>query len=113
MDNGAERRRFPRYEVARLPGVLDGFRLFETVKLSIGGALIRIPAELALEERVQVSFEIDDATFRSAAYVVFAGPDLGTEGLYRIGLAFADTAEEDRNRLQRFIEQAVAAGELR
>jgi hypothetical protein len=113
MPNSAERRRFPRYEVARLPGVLDGFRLFETITLGVGGALIRLPAELTLEQRVQVAFEIDDATFESPADVVFVGPDLGTDGLYRVGLAFVDTAEEDGNRMQRFIDRAVAAGDMR
>jgi hypothetical protein len=108
-----ERRRFPRYDVGQLPGVLDGFRLFETLKISAGGCLIRLPAELALEQHVQVSLEIGGETFRSGAFVVFVGPDLGTPGLYRVGLAFADTAEEDRGRLDRFIDRSIAAGELR
>lgn len=108
-----DRRRFPRYDVGTMPGVLDGFRLFETLKLSAGGALIKLPAELALEQRVMVSFELGDATFRSPADVVFVGPDFAGEGLFRVGLAFADTAEEDRLLLERFIEQSVAVGDLR
>jgi hypothetical protein len=108
-----ERRRFPRYDVGRLPGVVDGYRLFETLKIGRGGALIVISAELALEQRVQVSLELGDAVFRSAADVVFVGPDLDAPGFFRVGLSFADTAAEDDERLRRFIERAVASGELR
>ena len=108
-----ERRRFPRYDAGGLPGVLDGFRLFETLKIGAGGALILVAAEPALEQRVQVALEIGDAVFRSAAFVVFVGPDFSSAGLYRVGLSFADTAEEDRDRLQRFIDKSLAGGELR
>jgi PilZ domain-containing protein len=112
--SNAERRRFPRYDVSRLPGVVDGFRLFETLKIGAGGALIVVAAELPLEQRVQVSIELGDVVFRSAADVVFVGPDLGAPGLFRVGLAFADTvASGDRERLQRFIERSLATGEIR
>jgi hypothetical protein len=110
-----ERRRYPRYDVGKLPGVLDGFRLFETLKISAGGALIRLPAELALEQRVSVALEIDgDGTFRSAADIVFVGPDVaaGSAGLFRVGLAFVDTPAEDRARLQRFIQRSIAADRI-
>ena len=109
-----ERRRFPRYDVGKLPGVLDGFRLFETLKISAGGALIRLPAELHLEQRVGVAFEIGDGTFRSPACVVFVGPDMSAhaDGLFRVGLSFDGTPEEDLARMQRFIEHSIAAGEI-
>jgi hypothetical protein len=107
-----ERRRYPRYDVGKLHGVLDGFRLFETLKLGAGGALIRLPAELTLEQPVHVSLEVDDGAFGSAAVVVFVGPDLHENGLFRIGLSFTDTSDENRGRLQRFIDRAVAAGEI-
>jgi hypothetical protein len=108
-----ERRRFPRYDVRQLPGVLDGFR-FETLKISAGGALVRMPGELALEQRVNVSFDIGESTFKSAAVVVFVGPDMSSAatGLFRVGLAFVDTPVEDRARLQRFIDKSVAAGAI-
>jgi hypothetical protein len=109
-----ERRRFPRYDVGhRLRGVVDGHRLFETLKIGLGGALILLQAELALEQRVQISLELGDVVYRSAAVVVFVGPDLDAAGLFRVGLAFTDTAAEDHDRLQRFIDRSVAAGELR
>ena len=111
--SNAERRRFPRYDVDRLPGIVDGFRLFDTLKIGAGGALIVLGAELGLEQRVQVSMEVGDVVFRSAAVVVFVGPDLAAPGLFRVGLAFVDTASGDRERLQRFIERSLAAGELR
>ena len=110
---GHERRRYPRYDVSRLPGVVDGYRLFETLKLGLGGALILLPAELALEQRLQVALELGDVVFRSAAIVVFVGPDLDAAGLFRVGLSFVDTAAEDRDRLQRFIDRSLASGELR
>ncbi|HEV8242161.1 MAG TPA: PilZ domain-containing protein [Thermoanaerobaculia bacterium] len=113
MSSPQERRRFPRYDVRRLPGVVDGHRLFETLKLGAGGALILLAEELQLEQRVQVSLEIGELVFRSPAYVVFVGPDLGAQGIFRIGLAFIDTAAEDRERLQRFIERSLAAGDIR
>jgi c-di-GMP-binding flagellar brake protein YcgR len=113
MSSPQERRRFPRYDVSRLPGVIDGFRLFDTLKIGAGGALIVLSAELGLEQRVHVSLELGDAVFRSAAHVVFVGPDLSSPGLYRVGLAFADTAAEDQERLQRYIDRAIAAGDIR
>ena len=108
-----ERRRFPRYDVGRLRGVVDGYRLFETLKIGAGGALILVPAELALEQRVQISFELGDEVFRSAADVVFVGPDLGAPGLFRVGLSFADTGAAEHDRMQRFIDRSLASGELR
>ena len=113
---GHERRRFPRYDVVRLPGVLDGFRTFETLKIGAGGALIRLPAELTLAQRVHVSLEMDGhGTFKSPADIVFVGPDMGAEaaGLFRIGLAFVDTPADESTRLQRFIARSVAAGEIK
>ncbi len=110
-----ERRRYPRYDVGKLPGVLDGFRTFETLKISAGGALIRLPAELALEQRVHVSFDIGDGSFESSAVVVFVGPDVGAAatGLFRVGLAFVDADEAHLARLQRFIDKSIAAGALK
>jgi hypothetical protein len=108
-----ERRRFPRYDVGRLPGVLDGFRVFETLKLGAGGALIRVPADLGLGQRVHVSMELDDGIFRSPALVVFVGPDLGERDIYRVGLSFAGTSQDDQAQLQQFLERGVASGELK
>jgi PilZ domain-containing protein len=108
-----ERRRFPRYDVGKLSGVLDGFRVFETLKLGAGGALIRVPADLGLGQRVHVSMELDDAIFRSPALVVFVGPDLGERDMYRVGLSFAGTSEDDLVHLQQFIERGVASGDLK
>jgi hypothetical protein len=113
MSSPQERRRFPRYDVNRLPGAIDGFRLFETLKIGAGGALVVLSSELALEQRVHVSLELGDAVFRSAAYVVFVGPDLAAPGFFRVGLSFIDTAAGDQERLQRFIERALAAGDIR
>ena len=108
-----ERRRFPRYDVDRLPGLVDGRRRFDTLKIGAGGALILLPAEPALGQQLQVSLELGEDLFRSAAYVVFVGPDLDAPGLFRVGLAFADTAPEDHDRMQRFIARSLASGELR
>ena len=110
-----DRRRYPRYDVGKLAGVLDGFRIFETLKIGAGGALIRLPAELGLEQRVQVSFDIGDGSFTSMAIIVFVGPDVGaaSKGLFRVGLAFVDTPEADRARLQRFIDKSIAAGAMK
>ena len=113
MSSPQERRRYPRYDGKRLPGVVDGHRLFETLKLGAGGALILVATELQLEQRVHVSLELGEQVFRSAAHVVFVGPDLGAPGVYRIGLAFVDTAAEDHERLQRFIERSLASGDIR
>ena len=113
MSSPQERRRYPRYDVSRLPGVIDGYRLFDTLKIGAGGALVVLSAELGLEQRVHVSLELGDAVFRSAAHVVFVGPDLSAPGLFRVGLAFIDTAAEDHERLQRFIERALASGDIR
>jgi len=113
MSSPQERRRFPRYDVRHLPGVIDGFRLFDTLKLGAGGALVVLSAELGLEQRVHVSLELGDAVFRSAALVVFVGPDLSAPGHFRVGLSFADTAAEDHERLQRFIERSLASGDIR
>ncbi len=113
MPDTQERRRFPRYDVGKLPGLLDGYRLFETLKISAGGALIRLPAELALEQRVQVSLDLAHISFRTPAEVVFVGPDFSHEGVYRVGLSFADTPEDDLQRLRGYIEQSLAGGARR
>lgn len=110
-----DRRRYPRYDVGQLSGVLDGFRVFETLKIGAGGALIRLASELALEQRVQVSFDVGDGSFKSMAVIVFVGPDVGaaSKGLFRVGLAFVDTPDADRSRLQRFIDKSIAAGAMK
>jgi hypothetical protein len=109
-----ERRRHPRFDVAGAPGVLDGFRLFEALKLSAGGMLIRTPADLALGQRVRVELPLGDGTFRSEARVVFLGPEFGSarsssgEERQRVGLAFADTTPADQALLDRFIAEELA-----
>ena len=110
-----ERRRHPRYDVRKLSGVLEGSHVFETLKISAGGALVRLPVEVALEQRVIVSFDIGESSFKSVAVVVFVGPDLGAgaSGLFRVGLAFVDTPLDERARLQRFIERSIAAGAIK
>lgn len=113
MSSPQERRRFPRYDIRRLPGVIDGFRLFDTLKLGAGGALVVLSAELQPEQRVHVSLELGEVVFRTAAHVVFVGPDLSSPGLFRVGLSFADTAAQDQERLQRFIERSLASGDIR
>lgn len=112
MSDPRERRRYPRYDAGNLPGALDGLGRFETIKLSAGGALVKLPAELALDQQLHVALELGDGTFHSPAYVVFVGPDMEEPGKFRIGLAFADTPEEDHARLLGFIERALAAGDL-
>jgi c-di-GMP-binding flagellar brake protein YcgR len=108
-----ERRRHPRFDVAGAPGVLDGFRLFETLKISAGGMLIRLPAEMSLGQRVRVELPLGEDTFRSEARVVFFGPDLGgsrrSEDRYRVGLAFVEPTPADQERLDRFIAQELAS----
>lgn len=106
MKDPRERRRYPRYDVGNLPGVVDGLGHFQAIKLSIGGALIMLPAELSLDQEVYIALELGEAPFRSPAYVVFVGPDLEEHGQFRIGLAFADTPEEDRARLVDFLARA-------
>jgi c-di-GMP-binding flagellar brake protein YcgR len=111
MSSPQDRRRYPRYDVRRLPGVLDGFRKFETLKLSAGGALIRLPDELSLAQRVHVAVDLEGKPFRSVAHVVFVGPDTASqEPAYRIGLAFADTPPREQETLEVFIDQALAGG---
>ena len=109
-----DRRRHPRYEVRGLSGVLDGFRLFDALKLSLGGVMIRVPAELALEQRVRIELPLGDETFRATARVVFIGPDLDGEVAsgqrFRVGLQFAPPAAADQELLERYIGALVAAG---
>lgn len=111
MDGHHDRRRHPRYD-ARVPGVLDGARAFETLMLSIGGALIRVPDELALAQAVDLKLALRGQTFNSRAVVTFVGPDLlaptGTTA-FRVGLSFTDTAPDDEARLQQFIETTLAS----
>ena len=109
MSGAQNRRRYPRYDARRLPGVLDGFRKLEALKLSLGGALVRLPFELALEQPVQIALDLGGETFRSSAVVVFVGPDLGEKerGAYRIGLSFVDTRATDRAVLERFIQASL------
>jgi hypothetical protein len=110
MDSTEERRRYPRYD-ARVPGVLDGSRAFETLTIGAGGASIRIPEELPLEQPVQVQLALRGQTFTSPAVVIFVGPDLLAPETtsFRIGLAFTDTPPEEQARLLRFIETTLAS----
>jgi len=113
MSGAQNRRRYPRYDARRLPGVLDGFRTLEALKLSLGGALIRMPFELTLEQPVQIALELGGETFRTPAVVVFVGPDLAEKerGAYRIGLAFTDMRPADRALLERFIDASLGSPE--
>ena len=115
MDSGRERRRHPRYDAPNLPGVVDGVHPVQALKLSAGGALVYLRQELALGCRVVVAMELGEQVFRSAADVVFVGPDVADqtgEG-YRVGLAFADTAPGDQAALDRFIAAELASNESR
>ena len=102
-----ERRRHPRYDVRGLSGVLDGFRVFDTLKLSAGGMLILLPAELSLDQQVRVELPLGGETFESRARVVFLGPDLDgsmpSGERYRVGLEFVAPADRSLAILQRFI----------
>jgi hypothetical protein len=106
-----DRRRHPRFDV-RLEGVLDGYRVFETLKLSVGGMLIRLPGDIALDQRVSVALELGDHVFRAPARVVFLGPDNGSEGTpdgNRVALAFDAPAPADDAALQRYIARELLA----
>jgi hypothetical protein len=111
LSSGEERRRHPRYDVSGLAGVLDGFRAFEALKLSVGGMLVRLPVELAMDQPVRVELALGDDTFRSRAHVVFMGPDSerSPEGgeRFRVGLAFVDPSPADRAKVARYIEDTL------
>jgi hypothetical protein len=114
VSNGEERRRHPRFDVSGLSGVLDGFRLFDALKLSVGGMLIRLPADLALEQRVRVELVLGEETLSSRARVVFLGPDFdaragGRDRRYRVGLAFVDLPPAGREAIERYITDVLAA----
>jgi hypothetical protein len=112
-----DRRRHPRFDVSGLSGVLDGSRVFEVLKLSAGGMLIRLPVEIELEQRVRVELSLGEETLRSDARVVFLGPDLDagmTVGdRFRVGLALVAPAPAAEALLQRYIARELAAFEQR
>jgi hypothetical protein len=67
--------------------------------------LIRLPAELSLEQRVRVELDLGEP-FRALARVVFLGPDFdggAVTGAHRVGLAFVSAAPGDEDVLQRYI----------
>lgn len=118
VSNLQDRRRYPRYDVRGLSGTLDGFRVFEALRLSLGGMLVRLPAELALEQRVRVEMTLGGEAFRALARVVFVGPDLEASPLrrdhFRVGLEFLPPSpggRDYRGALARFIETQLAASE--
>jgi hypothetical protein len=110
-----DRRRHPRLDVSGLSGVLDGSRIFEVLKLSAGGMLIRLPVELELEQRVRVELVLGEETLRSGARVVFLGPDF--DGLagerFRVGLALVAPTPVEEALLRRYIDRELAALEQR
>jgi hypothetical protein len=111
VSKGHERRRHPRYDVQGLGGVLDGYRAFEALKLSAGGMLIRLPAELEMDQPVRVEIGLGDETFRSRARVVFLGPDAERsahgEERFRVGLAFDEPSPSDTEIVLRFISEEL------
>lgn len=111
VNSGDERRRHPRYDVGGLAGVLDGFRSFEALKLSVGGMLIRLPIELEMDQPVRVELGIGEDTFRSRARVVFLGPDAerSADGgeRYRVGLAFDEPSPTDHEIVLRYIADTL------
>jgi hypothetical protein len=90
-----------------LSGVLDGFRVFEALKLSVGGMLIRLPAEPSLGQEVRVDVPLGSDTFRSAARVVFLGPDLdggrASAETFRVGLEFLSPLPSEQAVLERYV----------
>lgn len=112
VSQGHERRRHPRYDVRGLGGVLDGYRAFEALKLSAGGMLIRLPAELEMDQPVRIEIGLGDATFRSRARVVFLGPDAERspqgEERFRVGLAFDEPSPSDTEIVQRYISEELS-----
>lgn len=112
MSEDDDRRRHPRFDV-RLEGVLDGYRVFETLKLSAGGMLIRLPGDIGLEQRVSVVLQLGEHTFQAPARVVFLGPDHSVPGggrdNNRVGLAFDGTAAEHADALRRYIASELLA----
>jgi hypothetical protein len=112
MKDARDRRRHARYDVVDLPGVVDGFRRCEALKLSAGGALLKLADELPLDGEVGVTLQLGSVTFRSPAYVVFVGPDLEEAGTFRVAVAFKDTPAEDQARLLAYIERVLAAADI-
>ena len=117
MSSIDDRRRHPRFDVSGLSGVLDGSRVFEVLKLSAGGMLIRLPIELELEQRVRVELSLGEETLRSDARVVFLGPDLDRGMMigdrFRVGLALVEPAPTEEALLQRYIARELAVFEQR
>jgi hypothetical protein len=116
VGSSEERRRHPRFDVSGLSGVLDGFRIFEALKLSVGGMLIRLPAELGLEQRVRIEIVLGEEVFRSRARVVFLGPDFATSSersrAFRVGLAFLDPSPSDSAVVERYISETLSTRPL-
>ena len=91
--------------------MLDGYRTFEAIKLSVGCMLVLLPVELAMDQPVRVELTLGGDTFRSRAHVVFLGPDSERtpEGMerFRVGLAFVDPSPADRAKVERYIEDTL------
>jgi len=100
-----DRRRHPRYSAEGLHGTYRRDSSFVVVKISLGGMLVTLDEEAALDDLVPISLELGQDVFRSNARVVFVGPDTAREQGYRVGFAFEQTAPAEQLRLERYLRR--------
>jgi hypothetical protein len=98
---GPERRRFRRYSVTDLHGVLDGEHPFELLLLSEGGMLLRMGGEARLGSTVVFDLEVPGGKIQGQARVVFLTGEPGLEQKpgRRVGLEFLELPDESRSLL--------------
>lgn len=102
-----DRRRYPRYEARALRGAYDGMRPVDVVTIGLGGMLVKLPEEAALDDLVRVELDLEGGPFVSEARVVFVGPDTTSrdDRGYRVGLSFEDPPPGEQLRLERYIRR--------
>jgi len=110
--NGSERRRYPRYAIDGLQGLLQGGHPLHLLRLSQGGMLATSSFEPRLESIVQFELHLPNARVRSAGRVAFVGPDTQDpeRRWHRIGLEFTAMGQRSRRALIDYLTAAVAAG---
>jgi len=105
-----EKRRYPRYEVSGVQGLLEGDRPADVIVLGLGGLLVVIDEEPEITGSISVEVELHGTTFSSQGQIVFIGPDWTageSPARFRVGIAFENPSRDQQATLASYIHHSL------